>query len=142
MVFQEQGFLHNYQRSCSSVASVVHDSAMSVDRKFQPSGHLLRTEPLDVKWMQKFPSTLEKVKEIDWYVMFENIAKHHIGVTKALCHSFDGFRVQVGGLKFTVTEESISHTIGVLPEGERWYKRQTINEDYSQYMLPAHKNPD
>ena len=58
---------------------------MSVDRKFRPSGHLLRIESSDVEWMQKFPSALEKVKEIGWYVMFEKIAEHHIGVTKSFC---------------------------------------------------------
>ena len=115
---------------------------MSVDRKILLSGHLLRTEQSNVKWMQKFPSTLERVKEIAWYDMFEKIVEHHIRVTKAFCQSFDGSRVQVGGLNFTVTEESILHAIDVLPEGERWYKRKTINEDYSQYMLHAHKNPD
>ena len=92
--------------------------------------------------MQKFPLALEKVKEIGWYVMFEKIAEHHIGVTKALCQSFYGSTVKVGGLEFTVTEESISHAIDVVPEGERWYKRQTINEYYSQFLLLAHKNLD
>ena len=74
MVLQERGFLHISQRSCSSVAPMVDNLAMSVDRKFRPSGHLLRTEPSDVEWMQKFPSALEKVKEIGCYVMFEKIA--------------------------------------------------------------------
>ena len=103
---------------------------------------MLRTKPSNVEWMQKFPLALERVKKIGWYNIFQRIAEHHIEVTKALCHSFDGYRVQVGGLNFIVTEESISHAIDVLPEGDRWYKRKTINEDYSQYLLPAHKNPD
>ena len=142
MVLQERGFFHTSQRSCSSVAFAVHNPAMSVDRKIRSSGHLLRTEPSNVEWIQKFPLALERVKKIGWYNMFERIAEHHIGVTKSFCQSFDGSRVQVGGLNFRVIEESISHAIVVLPEGERWYKRKTINEDYSQYMLPAHKNPD
>ena len=50
--------------------------------------------------------------------------------------------VKVGGLEFIVKEESISHVIDVVPEGERWYKIQTINEYYSQFLLPAHKNPN
>ena len=103
---------------------------------------MLRTEPSNVEWIQKFPLALERVKKIGWYNMFERIAEHHIGVTKSLCHIFYGFKVQVGGLKFTVTEEFISHAIGVLPEVERWYKRKTIKEDYSQYLLPTHKNTD
>ena len=92
--------------------------------------------------MQKFPLALEKVKEIGWYVMFEKIAEHHIGVTKAFCQSSYRSTVKVGGLEFTVIEDSITHAIGVVLEGERWYKRQTINEDYSQFLLPSHKNPD
>ena len=140
MVLQERGLSYTSQRSCSSVASAVYNPAMSVDRRIRPSGHLLRTEPSNVEWMQKFPLALKRVK-IGWYNMFERIAEHHIGVTKSFCQSFDGSRVQVRGLNFTVTEESISHAIDVLPEGERWCKRKTINEDYSQYLFPAHKNP-
>ena len=92
--------------------------------------------------MHKFPLSLEKVKEIGWYVMFENIAQHHIRVTKYFYESFDRSMVKVGGLEFTITDESISHVISIILEGERWYKIQTINEYYSQFMLPAHKNPD
>ena len=52
------------------------------------------------------------------YNMFKRIAEHNIKVTKSFCHIFKGSRVQIGGLSFIVTEETISHTIGVLPEGE------------------------
>ena len=142
MVLQERRFFHTSQRSCSSFASANHNTAMSVDKKIQPSGHLLKIEPSNVEWMQKSPLALEILKKIGWYGMFEKIAEHHIGVTKYFYESFDGSRVQVGGFEFTVSEESISHAIGVVLEGKRWYKRQNINEYYSQFLLPAHKNPD
>ena len=70
-------------------------------RRIWLSGHLLRTEPSNVEWMQKFLLALERVKNIGWYNMFKRIAEHHIEVTKAFCQIFDGFRVQVGGLNFT-----------------------------------------
>ena len=111
-------------------------------RRIWLSGHLLRIEPSNVKWMHKFLLALERVKKIGWYNMFKRIAEHHVEVTKAFFQSFNGSRVRIGGLSFIVTEETISHAIGVLLEGERWYKRQTIHEYYSQYLLPAHKNPD
>ena len=114
---------------------------MSVDRKTQPSGHKMRIEPSNVEWMQKLPQALETVKKIGWYNMFERIEEHHVEVTKSICQIFKGSRVRIGGLSFIVIEETISHAIGVLPKGERWYKRKTINEDYSQYLLPTHKNP-
>ena len=103
MVLQERGFFHTSHRSCSSVASAVHNPAMSVDRKIRPSGYLLRMNPSNVEWMQKFPLALERVKKIGWHNMFERIAEHHIEVSKAFCQSFDGSRVQVGGLNCTVT---------------------------------------
>ena len=50
--------------------------------------------------------------------------------------------MQIWGLEFAVTEQSISMAIGVIPVGEQWYKRQSINKDYSQLLLLAHKDPD
>ena len=92
MVSQERGFLHT-QRTCSSVASVICNPTMSVDRKTWTSGYQLRTEPSNVEWMQKLPQALETVKKIGWYNMFEMIAKHHVEVTKAFFQSFNGSRV-------------------------------------------------
>ena len=131
MVSQERWFLHT-QRTYSSVASTICNPAISVDRKTQPSGHNLRTEPSNIEWMQKLPQALETVKKMGWYNMFERITEHHVEVTKAFCQVFNGSRVRIGGLSFIVIEETISHAIGVLQEGETWYKRKTINEDYSQ----------
>ena len=74
--------------------------------------------------------------------MFERIGAYHIGVTRSFCQNFDGSIVNIRGLEFAVTEESISQAIGVIHVGEKWYKRQSINEDYSQFLLPAHKDPD
>ena len=96
MVLQERGFLHT-QKSRSSAQSVVCNPTMSVDRRIRLSGHLLRTEPSNVEWMQKLPQALEKVKKIGWYNMFERITEHHVEVTKAFFQSFDGSRVQIGG---------------------------------------------
>ena len=119
MVLQERGFFHTSHRSCSSVASTFYNLAMSVERVIRPSGHLLRTKPSNVEWMHKFPSALERVKKIGWYNMFKRIAEHHVEVTKSFCQSFNGSRVQIGGLDFTFIEETFSHAIGVFPEGER-----------------------
>ena len=50
--------------------------------------------------------------------------------------------MKVGGLEFSVTKESTAQAIGIAPEGEKWYKRQSIYEDYGQFILLAHINPD
>ena len=61
---------------------------------------------------------------------------------KVFCQSFDGLVVKIGGLEFVVTEEIIAQAMGVIPEGEKWYKKQSINEDYNDFLLPTHKNLD
>ena len=92
--------------------------------------------------MRKITLAIEKVKEVGWFSMFERIGQHHLGVTRSFYQNFDGSVVKIGGLEFVVTEESISQAIGVIPVGEKWYKRKSINEYYSQFLLPAHKDPD
>ena len=75
--------------------------------------------------------------------MFERIGEYHTVVTRYFCQSFDGSIVSIEGPEFAVTKEYISHAIGVIPKGERWYKTQFINEDYSQFLLrPTHKDLD
>ena len=66
---------------------------MEIDRKYFPSGHLLRTETQSVEWMQKIPLAIEKVKEVGWFAIFERIEEHHVGVTRYFCHNFDGLVV-------------------------------------------------
>ena len=48
------------QGSISSIPSTVPVAAMEVDRKPCPNGYLLRTEPHNVEWMQKFPLDVKK----------------------------------------------------------------------------------
>ena len=74
--------------------------------------------------------------------MFERIGDYHIEVTKSFCQNCKGSTVKVGGLEFVVKEENIAHAIGIVPEDEKWYKRQSIDEDYCEFLLPTHKNPD
>ena len=63
-------------------------------------------------------------------------------VTKSFCQNFKGLVVNIGGFKFPVTEESTAQPIGIAPEGEIWFKIQSIDEYYEQFLLPAHRNPD
>ena len=130
------------QGCISSAASTVSVSAMEMDRKPRTSGHLLRIEPQSVEWMRKIPLAVEKLKEAGWFSMFERIREYHIGITRSFCQIFDGSIVNIGGLEFEVMEEAIVQDIGVIPKGKKWYKRQSINEDYNQFLLPSHKNPD
>ena len=74
--------------------------------------------------------------------MFERMGEYHIGVTRYFCQNFDGSAVKIGGLEFAMIEETIAQDICVILEGEKWYKRQSIDEDYNQFLLPANENPN
>ena len=76
------------------------------------------------------------------YTLCKRIGYYHIEVTKYCCQNFKESIVNVGGLKFPVIEETIAQAIGISPEGEKWYKRQSIDEYYDQFLLPAHKKTD
>ena len=59
-----------------------------------------------------------------WYVersrlvtLCERIEDFNVEVTKSFSHNFKGLVVNIGGLEFPVTEESIAQAIGVAPEG-------------------------
>ena len=81
---------------------------MEINRKPRPSGYLLMTEPQSMEWMHKIPLVVEKLKEASWFSMLERIREHHAGVSISFCHNFDRPVVNIGGLEFVVTEESIS----------------------------------
>ena len=91
--------------------------------------------------MGKITLVVAKVKEAGWYALCERIVDYHIEVTKSFCHNFKDSTVNVGGLEFSVTKESIAHAISIAPKGEKWYKRQSIDEYYGQFLLPTHRDP-
>ena len=115
----------------SSVVSTTLNSIMDSDKRPRSSGHVLRIEPQDVEWMSKLPLVVANLKEASWYTLCERIGDYHREVTKSFCHNFKDSAVNVGGLEFSVTEESIAQAIGIAREGEKWYKRQSIDEYYS-----------
>ena len=79
---------------------------------------MLQIKPQSVEWMQEIPLAVEKVKEVGWYAMFERMGEYHIGVTRSFCQNFDRSTVNIGGLEFAMTEETIAHAIGIIHEGE------------------------
>ena len=62
--------------------------------------------------------------------MCEKIWDYNVEVTKSFCQNLKGSVVNVGWFDFSVTKESIAQAIGIAPEGEKWFKRQSIDEDY------------
>ena len=49
-------------------------------------------------------------------------------VTKQFAESFDGKKAQIGNLTLFITKEFISQVIGLPKTGEKWYKKQHMDE--------------
>ena len=112
-------FMFSYEIYVSSVVSTTSNSIMDSDEKPHSNGHVLRIEPHNVEWMSKLPLVVAKLKEAGWYTLCERIGDYHIEVMKYFCQNFKDSVVNDGGLEFSITNESISHAIGITPKGEK-----------------------
>ena len=50
--------------------------------------------------------------------------------------------VQLRSLKIMVNEESIAEAIGVLAQGERWFKQQDFQGNYGEFLMPGFEKLD
>ena len=63
---------------------------------------------------------------------------HHKEVTKTFARYFNGAEVEIGDIKFPVTEPSIAATTELPQEGERWFMNKDFDEKVWRVIL---RNP-
>lgn len=73
-------------------------------------GKLLRAEPEGSKFLEGYPRVKEALQKANWLQCIQKFRGYHKEVTKAFARSFrdKDNQVEVGDLKFTVTETSIA----------------------------------
>lgn len=86
-------------------------------------GFIVRTEPVGSKYLEGYPQCKEMLQHIGWLQFLEKFNGFHKEVTKTFARSFQGTKVEVGDVKFTVTEVFIAEAAGLLRNGERWFKK-------------------
>ena len=99
---------------------------------------MLRTEPEGPKFMEGYPQVRDILKKSKWLRFIQNFRGYHKEVTKAFARSFNGLEVEIGDLKFTVTEASIEAGTELPQEGERWFKNKSISDEAWRVIL---RNP-
>jgi len=67
-------------------------------------GLIVRTEPVGSKYLEGYPQCKEMLQQIGWLQFLEKFNGFHKEVTKTFARSFQGTEVEVGDVKFTVTE--------------------------------------
>jgi len=98
-------------------------------------GQLLRAEPEAPKFIEGYPQVKDILKKARWLRFIQKFKGYHREVTKAFARSFDGLEVEIGDLKFTVTEASIAAAIELPQGGERWFKNQSIGDEAWRVIL-------
>lgn len=85
-------------------------------------GLIVRTEPIGVKYMEGYPQLKGMLKKVGWLSFIEKFDGHHKETTKSIFRSFDGMDVEIGDIKFTVTESFFVEATELPRVGERWFK--------------------
>ena len=67
---------------------------------------------------------------------------HNEHVTRAFIKNYNYEVVWFEDLKIIVNEETIAEAIGVSSEGEKWFKQQSFEADYSKFLFPGFEKLD
>jgi hypothetical protein len=103
-------------------------------------GKLLRVEPEGSKFLEGYPQVKEALQKANWLQCIQKFRGYHREVTKAFARSFrdKDNQVEIGDLKFTVTESSIAQATSLPQTGERWFKNRSVQDQQWKQIL---KNP-
>ena len=101
-------------------------------------GRLLRVELEGLKFLEGYPQAKELLKKAKWLCFIQKFKGHNKEVTKAFARSFNDQVVEIGDLKFTVTEASIAAATDLPQEGERWFQNKILDEQAWRIIL---RNP-
>lgn len=101
-------------------------------------GLIVRTEPVGVKYIEGYPQLKGMLEKVKWLCFIEKFDDYHKEITKSFARSFDGMEVEMGDIKFAVTESFISEETELPRLGERWFKNKEFHDESWKVIL---KNP-
>ena len=92
-------------------------------------GLIVRTEPVGTKYLEGYPQVREMLQQAGWLQFFKKFSGFHKEVTKTFARSFKGTEVEIGDIKFTITEASIAEATEFPRQGERWFKNREFHNE-------------
>ena len=107
-----------------------------------PGGFLCRIEPNNLQWVHEYPRSAKMMEDVGWFSFCEKLQGHNEQVTRAFIKNYNDEVVWFEDLQIIVNEETIAGTIGVSSKGEKWFKQQSIEADFSKFLLPGFENLD
>ena len=98
-------------------------------------GLIVRSEPFGTKYLEGYSQIKEMLQQARWLHFFEKFNGFHKEVTKTFARSFNGAEVEIGDIKFTITEVFIVEAMKLPRQGEFWFKnREFHNEAWRQIL--------
>ena len=101
-------------------------------------GLIVRTEPIGEKYMEGYPQLKEMLQKAGWLNFIEKFDGFHKNITKSFARSFDGTEVEIGDIKFAVTNSFITEATKLARHGERWFKSKEFHSESWKVIL---RNP-
>ena len=96
-----------------------------------------RAKPTDVSWVDSFVECTELFSNARWLTFFKNIDGYHVEVSHKFAQCYDKDIVSYNTLKFKMTKELVVEPIGILNEGELWFKKVPFTFNAQKYLLPG-----
>ena len=76
------------------------------------------------------------MQDAGWFPFCERLQGHNEQVTRAFIKKYNDEAVWFEDLQIIVNEETIAEAVGVSSEGEKWFKKQSFEADYSKFIFP------
>ena len=87
-------------------------------------GLIVRSKPVGTKYLEGYPQIKEMLQQVGWLHFLEKFNGFHKEVTKSFVRSFNESEVEIGDVKFIITESFIAGAAELPRQGERWFKNK------------------
>ena len=77
--------------------------------------------------MEGYPQLKEMLQKSRLLKFIEKFDGFHKEITKSFARSFDGTEVEIGDIKFAVTDSSMTEATELPRHGERWFKNKEFH---------------
>ena len=124
------------------MSKVADEEELEVIVKRNPGGFICRLEPNNTDWIKQFPRFAKLMQKSGWFNFCEKLQGYHSQVTMLFIENYRDERVQRQILTVRVNEDSIAEAIGVPAQGEKWFKQQDFQSDFSEFLMPGCKKLD
>ena len=105
---------------------------VNVPRRSHKSGRHVREEPTSLSQLQACPLAMDCFQRQSCFHYCEMIAQtqHHHELARLFVLHLQNGRVNLAGVDFTLSSETISEVTGIPNIGEEWNKRQQLDKVY------------